>query len=310
MWFLLLSVAHALTVEASIDGGPWHATTAVAVRSDQSLALRVPGEGEVRWHAIVPDLSRTYKNAQEPWDPQPYAWIGFAEIGYERSELVSLRGQSRVEPLNALAAHQAQATPAAYVHGELGSYWLQAELHGEDGVQLTAGVEQRTPSTVSRTRSCASACAPTTATWAGSPATCTCRGCSARCRDSRGTTWVSTVPTCSSRRAGDGAASATARTTTSRCWSTAARTGRGSRWSRANRTPDCPGARRCSPAIGLAVRYEGARQYQHIGALYADDGDGVLGPGDTVLHAGPEPLHLSRLSEGGFDGHVVVIRPE
>ena len=29
-----------------------------------------------------------------------------------------------------------------------------------------------------------------------------------------------------------------------------------------------------------------------------------------VLHAGPEPLHLSRLGEGGFDGTVVVIRPE
>ena len=60
----------------------------------------------------------------------------------------------------------------------------------------------------------------------------------------------------------------------------------------------------------IAVRYPGWRQFGHIGVLAEDgDGDGVLGPGDRVLHAGPDPLHESRLGDGGFDGEVVILVP-
>jgi len=61
----------------------------------------------------------------------------------------------------------------------------------------------------------------------------------------------------------------------------------------------------------IAVRAPGARQYWHIGALYSDsDQDGALSEKDTVLHAGPTPLHYSTLSEGCFDGHIVVMEPK
>jgi hypothetical protein len=61
----------------------------------------------------------------------------------------------------------------------------------------------------------------------------------------------------------------------------------------------------------IAVKYDGFRKFVHIGALYGDaDGDGLLGPGDLVLHAGPEPLHLSRLGGGVFDGAVRILRPD
>ena len=60
----------------------------------------------------------------------------------------------------------------------------------------------------------------------------------------------------------------------------------------------------------IAVKYQGARKYQHIGALYQDLGDkGVLDSADVVIHAGPHPLHLSLLKHGGFDGDVVILRP-
>ncbi len=60
----------------------------------------------------------------------------------------------------------------------------------------------------------------------------------------------------------------------------------------------------------IAVKYRGARQYQHIGALYEDqNGNGSLDGKDLVLHAGPDPLHFSELRSGKFDGRVVILRP-
>jgi hypothetical protein len=64
------------------------------------------------------------------------------------------------------------------------------------------------------------------------------------------------------------------------------------------------------PGDLVAVRYDGARQYQHVGALYRDaNANAILDGEDLVLHAGPWPLRASRLKEGNFDGHVVVMRP-
>jgi hypothetical protein len=60
----------------------------------------------------------------------------------------------------------------------------------------------------------------------------------------------------------------------------------------------------------IAVRYDGARSYQHIGALTGDTNrNGILDRDDMVLHCGPYPLHYSRLSEGKFDGHALILKP-
>ena len=61
----------------------------------------------------------------------------------------------------------------------------------------------------------------------------------------------------------------------------------------------------------MAVRYgEGGKKYHHVGALWEDaNGNGTLDGEDLLIHAGPDPLHLSRLKYGAFDGHVVILRP-
>ena len=65
------------------------------------------------------------------------------------------------------------------------------------------------------------------------------------------------------------------------------------------------------PGDLIAVRYEGSKQFQHIGALYRDaNANNVLDADDIVLHAGPFPLCTVRLGDGSFDGEVVVLRPE
>jgi hypothetical protein len=63
------------------------------------------------------------------------------------------------------------------------------------------------------------------------------------------------------------------------------------------------------PGDLIAVKYQGSRQYQHIGALYKDaNNNGLLDQNDIVIHAGPYPLQYSYLKSGGFDGHVVILK--
>ena len=59
------------------------------IRMDTPVTLTVvakPGD-EIRWWQIIPDTRNFYKNANHPWDPDPYKWIGFAKIPCVRREL-------------------------------------------------------------------------------------------------------------------------------------------------------------------------------------------------------------------------------
>jgi hypothetical protein len=77
-----------------------------------------------------------------------------------------------------------------------------------------------------------------------------------------------------------------------------------------NPKPRIRWGKRIRPGYLIAVRYPGARSYQHIGALAKDaNKNGLLDGADLVLHAGPYPLRYSSLKEGKFDGHVVILKP-
>ncbi len=58
----------------------------------------------------------------------------------------------------------------------------------------------------------------------------------------------------------------------------------------------------------IAVRYRSGQQFRHVGVL-AGDGNGILDGRDVVIHARPRPLRYSYLSEGNFNGEVVILRP-
>jgi hypothetical protein len=94
-------------------------------------------------------------------------------------------------------------------------------------------------------------------------------------------------------------------------WGKELRQGKESRWRKElKREKEIRWGRNVRSGDFIAVRYRGSRQYQHIGALFADaNKNGVLDGGDIVIHAGPAPLHFSYLREGNFDGHVVTLRP-
>ena len=64
------------------------------------------------------------------------------------------------------------------------------------------------------------------------------------------------------------------------------------------------------PGDLIAVRYRPTGSFAHIGALYADSNEnGKLDGGDQMIHAGPEALQINFLRQGSFDGDVVILRP-
>jgi hypothetical protein len=89
-----------LTIKSSVDGGPWSNVGAVYPLKGQKVVLKieaVPG-AVTRWYQIFPDLSKRYKNANFPWEKDPYKWIGLAKIDYSRKELTQFRGKWEIEP--------------------------------------------------------------------------------------------------------------------------------------------------------------------------------------------------------------------
>jgi len=298
-----------LTMEVRVADGAWTAELAAYPLAGQEVALRVaeqPG-AEPRWYQIFPKLDEMYKNANHPWEDDPYQWVDLDDIDYVRVERSDLRGQWQVKPLDVPARDPDRSR---FHQRGIGSSWYQVELHSPDGVAISPGIESNDE-----------------------------RGLAPQVmrisvRDGEGYIgWLTSffnvpglfgsVVKQSSGYVGVDCADVLVAAfhrwrgrPLSKNYNVAMLV---ELWPRVLEL-DLEGGEPVEPVTWggqlrpgdiLAVRYPGRAQYQHIGALYQDaDGDGLLGGDDLVLHAGPWPLQTSRLDQGGFDGHVVVMRPE
>lgn len=298
-----------LTLEVRVGDGAWSGDTAVHPLKGEPVSLRVAEQegAEPRWYQIFPVLDRMYKNANHPWEDDPYQWVGLDEIAYQRVERTDLRGEWEVRPLDKPARNPHRSR---FHHQDVGSSWYQVELHRPDGVEISPGLESNDDRGLSPTVmrisvrgregyigwlesffnvpglfgsvvkqssgyvgvDCADVLVAAWHRWKGRPLA----------KNYNVAMLVDLWPRVLEIDV-DGGEPAEAVT-----------------WGEQVRPGDI-----------LAVRYPGSAQFQHIGALYQDaDGDGLLGGNDLVLHAGPWPLQTARLDRGGFDGHVVVMRPE
>jgi hypothetical protein len=310
LFLLLAQSAWALTIESQVAGGKWGKTPAIYPLKGEKVLLRIgkaPG-AKIRWYRIVPDIGKLYHNAEWPWNPNAYHWLGYEKIGYRRCELVSLRGQWEVDPFSDPGCGPDTATD--YYRQDVGSFWFQAEMEGPDGTESSPGLEETSPKGISPEVFRVSI------------------------RDGKGylgylSSFINVpaifgaTPYQSSNFIGvdcskalmaafylsqgknqtkdeDVAALITRLPVVARFRLVKGMPDKEIRWQKDIR-----------PGDFIAVKYAGARSYQHIGALYQDaNGNGLLDGEDLVLQAGPEPLHLSPLSEGAFDGEVVCVRPK
>ncbi len=314
LWIILLFAAvvsaQRLQIKARVArvaNGQWTACNAISVKNGETFSLKVdsvPG-GTVAWYQIIPDCQQFHKNANYPWEKDPYTWVGFAKIAYFREELIELKGKWIITP-----DFRCTSFNSPYFHDTLGSFWVQAVVDAGGNRRSSYGIDDNdnrglspkvfrvsiresddylgyitsfynVPGLFGSTPyqsdnyigvDCADVLMAAYARWKGTTST----------KDYN----VAMVVNAMGKRAACVIDSGVPDTLI--------------RWNSQVRPGDL-----------IAVRYEGAKQYQHIGALYQDaDDDGIVDADDLVLQAGPFPLCMTKLREGSFDGNVVIVRPK
>ena len=288
------------------------------VSADTPVTLTVGANSgdEIRWWQIIPDTRNFYKNANHPWDPDPYKWIGFAKIPCVRRELSAFRGgrDAAVWPRkaadNALPHPLAFADGGTFYHTDCGSFWFEVKIKRDDRILRSPGLAESgergmSPRVFRLSVRKTDGFIGVLTSYCNVPGLFGCvpwqshQYVGVDCAD------VLMAAVC--RRKG---------TELKRDWNVAMIV---NEWPKAAEidlangkfSSDLKWGRDIKPGYFLAVRYPGGRNFQHIGALMEDaNHNGILDSGDTVIHAGPNALQVSTLGSGSFDGHIVVIRNE
>jgi hypothetical protein len=312
-----------LRVQAREPGGAWTTGRAIYPLTASGTVLRirnVPG-GAPRWYMIFPDLTRNYANANHPWMPGAYEWTGMDRIAYHRIELVDHRGEREIAPFDGstdpwdeifewLRGRGADDRRLSMYRRDVGTFWFQAEVEAGGGLLRSHGIEDSTRHGISNRVARVSVTGRPGLLGQissfhnvpgvfGSVLQQSRNHIGADCADLLMAAWSRWK-----RRALD---------RNHNVQMMVGRFPKRAEFEMSGGTPERPLAWGVDVFQGdfIAVRYgtEG-RKYHHVGALWEDaDGDGALGPADLVIHAGPDPLHLSRLEAGAFDGRVIVLKP-
>lgn len=311
-----------LSIQSRVADGAWKNHRAISIRAGEALRLRLAGRGHqrIRWYLIFPDLTQIYKNANHPWEPNAYAWVGFGRIQYYRIELKQFEGQSSIEPLkgghrffdDVRSWFKAQGKTDAdleYYHDDVGTFLFQVEAERGNRRLRSPGIEDANqrglPESVFRVsvREVSGYLGYVSAYYNvpgvfGSVISQSMGHIGVDCADllmAAHAHWRKKPlnKNYNVQQLVEGRKKMVT-TTMSR--------GRPSvpvRWGVDIRPGDL-----------IAVRYgSSGLKYHHIGALHSDrNSNGLLDGADLVLHAGPHPLQLASLDEGFFDGHVVVLR--
>jgi len=298
-------------IQAQVDGGNWQSSKAIYPLRGQEIRLRVipVPEANIRWYQIRPNLDKIYKNANHPWEENAYQWVGFGKIDYERQELLPFRNQWEIELLSGHQLSELWERPSQYHQAEVGSFWVQVEVEQLGKVMKSPGIEAADS-----------------------------RGMSPEVfrisiRDGEGflgyVTSFFNVPgvfgsVIYQSRHYIGVDCADVLVAAYHQWKNqplkkdynvamlVSQLAQRKKFSLIEGVPDQEVKWGKDIFVGdlIAVRYVGARQYQHVGVMAADANEnGLLDGKDRVLHAGPLPLHYSELAKGHFDGEVVILQP-
>jgi hypothetical protein len=308
------AIRPSLAIRAQVDGGRITAKRAVAITRGQRLALSVDARkgAAIRWYLVLPDLTRNYANAAPPWEPNAYAWTGMDAIGYFQIELVDLRDRAEIEPFAGSAIRDALAAIVGvngFYHAGIGTFWFAADASIDGRSARTRGAADVTDRgiaaevtrvTVRKDASYVGAIEGfyNVAGLFGSTTYQAARHIGADCAD------ILMAAHAEWRRK-PLAANYNVQQLTQKLRKVAkldvvdGTPSQSLRW-----------GEEIEPGDFIAVKYEGFKKFVHVGALASDDdGDGVLSAKDLILHAGPDPLHMTRLGDGAFDGQVVILRP-
>jgi hypothetical protein len=308
------AIRPSLAIRAQIDGGRVSAKRAFAIARGQRLTLSLKAKqgAAIRWYLVLPDLTRNYANAAPPWEPNAYTWTGMDAIGYFQIELADLRDRAEIEPFAGSAirdALTALTNANGFYHADVGTFWFAADASNDGRSARTRGAADVTDRGIAAevTRVTVRTDSSYVGTLEGfynvaglfgSTTYQAARHIGADCAD------ILMAADAEWRRK-PLAANPNVQQLTQKLHKVVkldvvdGAPSQALRWGEA-----------IEPGDFIAVKYEGFKKFVHVGALASDDdGDGVLSAKDLILHAGPDPLHMTRLGDGAFDGEVVILRP-
>lgn len=324
------SVAMAIVIESKIANGPWKSKRNIEPLVGQVVFLRVkPIEGaDIQWFIIQPDINIRYNNAVWPWLPGAYEWKGFDEIKYNRVPLDTFKGKWQIQIFPKNGEQNTFSTRSdsivsylkrrvfddsknsSFRVDNIGSFWFQAEVTKDGRTLNTPGIESKdkrglSPKVFRISVKQGNDLIGNLTSYFNVPAVF--GSTPYQVKNHIGIDCADVLMAAYSKSKNQPIAKDYNVAMLTRKFKTIAKTQISNgeplseiRWQKDIQSGDF-----------IAVRYSGSKQYQHIGALYQDKNDnGLLDSEDTVIHAGPDPLHFSKIGAGVFDGKVLILRPE
>jgi hypothetical protein len=310
--FLLSQIALASSISYKVDNEVYKHNHSVYLKPTQKLMMRfnVKNAKSIKWYQIIPNTSKFYKNANHPWEKNPYQWCDYGKIDYNRVEIKAFENKREVE-LTSKILEENRPKNNKYYNSKLGSFWFEVEVVLKNGkVVKTKGIKNverkgLSPKVFRVSYMASDDYIGYLTTFFNVPGI------------------FGSMPYQSRNYIGVDCADVLV--ATSKVMNKQKNTKNYNvvmlvdKFKTKIKTKIVRGipikkltwGKEFQKGDFIAVKYRENGRYAHIGMLYADENkNGILDKEDSIINAGPNALHLVKLSKGAFDGTVAILKNE
>jgi hypothetical protein len=272
------------------------------------MRFNVKNAKSIKWYQIIPNTSKFYKNANHPWEENAYQWSDYGKIDYNRVEIKSFENKKEVE-LTSKILEENRPKNNKYYNSKLGSFWFEVEVVKTNGkVVKTKGIKNverkgLSPKVFRVSYMASDDYIGYLTTFFNVPGI------------------FGSMPYQSRNYIGVDCADVLV--ATSKVMNKQKNTKNYNvvmlvdKFKTKVKTKIVRGTpikkliwgKEFKKGDFIAVKYRENGRYAHIGMLYTDENNnGILDKEDSIINAGPNALHLVKLSKGAFNGTVVILK--
>ena len=307
---ILSQIVLASSISYKVDDGIYKHNHSVYLKPSQKLTMRfkVKNAKSIKWYQIIPNTSKFYKNANHPWEKNPYQWSDYGKIDYERIEIKAFENKTEVK-LTSKILEKNRPKNNPYYNAKLGSFWFEVEVVLKNGkVVKTKGirnVERKglSPKVFRVSYMLDDSYIGYLTTFFNVPGI------------------FGSMPYQSRNYIGVDCADVLVATSkvmnkekNTKNYNVVMlvdkfKTKQKFKIKKGVSNKKLKWGKDFKKGDFIAVKYRENGRYAHIGMLYSDENNnGVLDKEDSIINAGPNALHLVKLSKGAFDGTVVILK--